>query len=132
MIKVEEFILRRNKLVKKLEDNSIALIFASVPKKSSEDEDFPFVVNRNFYYLTNVKQDSSVLLIKKSGGLISETLFVHEYNETIEKWTGKRLTAKEAFNLSGVENVLYLNQLECELESIFKSGIYFFCFRRVD
>ena len=56
MIKKEEFIYRRNKLIEKLDDDSLAIIFAGVPKVSSADEDFPFVVNRNFLYLSNIYQ----------------------------------------------------------------------------
>ena len=122
MIKKEEFIYRRNKLIEKLDDDSLAIIFAGVPKVSSADEDFPFVVNRNFLYLSNIYQDGSVLLILKSGGLVNTTLYVHEYNEIYEKWIGKRLTLEEVQNLSGIHNCLYLTQLESDLELIFKNN----------
>ncbi len=122
MIKREEFIERRSKLIDKMDDDSIAIIFAGVPKISSADEDFPFVVNRNFLYLTNIYQDGSILLINKTGGLISDTLYIHEYNEIYEKWIGKRLTIDEAKNISAVNNILYLNQFESDLSIILKNS----------
>ena len=122
MIKVEEFIARRSKLIEKIDDDSIALIFAGIPKVSSADESFPFIVNRNFLYLTNIYQEGSILVIKKSGGLVNDTLYIHEYNEIYEKWIGKRLTIEEAKAISAVNNILYLNQLESDLSIILKNS----------
>ena len=122
MIKKEEFIERRSKLIEKMDDDSIAIIFAGIPKVSSADEDFPFVVNRNFLYLTDIYQDGSILLINKTGGLISDTLYIHEYNEIYEKWIGKRLTIDEAKKICGVNNILYLNQFESDLGIILKNS----------
>lgn len=122
MIKVEEFIARRSKLIEKMDDDSIALIFAGIPKVSSADESFPFIVNRNFLYLTNIYQEGSILVIKKSGGLVNDTLYIHEYNEIYEKWIGKRLTIEEAKAISAVNNILYLNQLESDLSIILKNS----------
>lgn len=122
MIKVEEFIARRSKLIEKMDDDSIALIFAGIPKVSSADESFPFIVNRNFLYLTNIYQEGSILVIKKSGGLVNDTLYIHEYNEIYEKWIGKRLTIEEAKAISAVNNILYLNQVESDLSIILKNS----------
>lgn len=120
MISVEEFILRRSKIAEDLEEGSCLILFAGVPKKRSEDEDYDFSINRNFYYLTNIEQDESILMIKKEGGVVNETLFISEFDEVKEKWTGKRLTAKEARDLSGIQNVLFINQFEVSLESLYK------------
>lgn len=124
MIKVEEFILRRSRLIESLEDNSILLVFAGNPKISSADEYYEFITNRNFLYLTNIYQENSVLMIKKNEGYVSESLFIHEKDERIEKWIGKRLTIEEAKNLSGIENVYLLNQFEPELYSSLDSKAY--------
>ena len=71
---MSEFDVRRNKLLEKMEDNSIALVFAGTSKITSEDEYFPFVVNRNFYYLTGITQENSVLMLVKCLG---ENLFIN-------------------------------------------------------
>ena len=44
------FAQRRNQLMDKLEDHSYALFFSGEAIMKSEDECYPFDVNRSFYY----------------------------------------------------------------------------------
>ncbi len=120
MITTKEFIKRRERLAEKMDDNSIAVLYAGYPPKNSADETYDFVVNRNFYYLSNIKQENSVLFILKQDGLVKEYLFISEFDEVKEKWTGKLLTIEEAERLSGVQNVLTTNQVESELDLILR------------
>lgn len=113
-----ELINRRNNLFEKMKDQSVAIIFAGVAKVSSEDETLPFVVNRNFYYLTNIKQEESVLVLVKGLASNKTYLFVQEYNELKEKWTGKRLTNDQASQISSIQNVYSLNNFENTLNLI--------------
>ncbi|MDD6469053.1 MAG: Xaa-Pro peptidase family protein [Bacilli bacterium] len=112
MIAVNEFKERRRKLLEKMEDFSVAVIFAGVSKIQSEDETCPYLANRNFYYLTNIEQENSILILLKGCGNTKEYLFVSEYDEVKEKWYGKRLTSFEATKLSGIDNVLYLSSFD--------------------
>ncbi len=96
---------RREKLFSMMRDYSVAVIFSGVSKIASEDEFYPFVVNNNFFYLTGIKQEHSALIMVKGLGEKKSYLFVDEYNELKEKWTGKRLTFDEAASISGLENV---------------------------
>ena len=63
MIAVNEFKERRRKLLEKMEDFSVAVIFAGASKIQSEDETCPYLANRNFYYLTNIEQENSILIL---------------------------------------------------------------------
>ncbi len=112
MISVSEFKERRRKLLDKMEDFSVAVLFAGTSKKQSADDTCPFLANRNFYYLTNIEQENSVLILLKGCGNTKEYLFISEYDEVKEKWYGKRLTTFEAIKLSGIENVLYVNSFD--------------------
>ena len=96
---------RREALFSMMRDNSAAVIFSGVSKICSEDEFYPFEVNRSFFYLANITQEHSVLLMIKGLGERKCYLFVDEYNELKEKWTGRRLTFEEAEQLSGIQNV---------------------------
>ena len=109
---MQENITRREKLFDLMEENSAAIIFAGTPKIATADEDYPFKVNTNFFYLTNVKQENSVLLLVKGLSEHKTYLFVDEYSELKEKWTGKRLTFDEARELSDISSVHSTNDLE--------------------
>lgn len=113
-----ELVNRRANLFEMMKENSVAIIFGGVAKVSSEDEFLPFVVNRNFYYLTNIEQEESVLVLVKSFAEKRAYLFIQEYSELKEKWTGKRLTNDQAIQISSIQNVYSLNNFENTLNLI--------------
>jgi len=115
MISLKEFKDRRAKLYQIMDDNSVLLLYCGVSKKMSYDDNYDFLANRNFYYLTNIEQEGSILLVTKSDDIITEYLFISEYDAVKEKWTGIRLSSEEACKTSGINNVLYLNTFDAQL-----------------
>ena len=73
------------------------------------------MANRNFFYLTNIEQEGSIFLVTKSDNILTEYLFISEYDAIKEKWTGIRLSSEEACKVSGINNVLYLNTFDAQL-----------------
>lgn len=116
MIEAKEYSLRREKLAASLSDNSIAVLFSGSAKNCSSDEKFNFVVNKNFFYLTGIDQEDSILLIEKLSGEIKQFLFILPYDEVKEKWYGIRLKDNEARAKSGIENVLFHDSFLPKLE----------------
>ena len=112
---MSEFEIRRRKVFDQMKDNSIAIFFSGVSKVASEDEYLPFVVNNNFFYLTNIKQEHSALLLIKSIGERRTYLFIDPYSELKEKWTGKRLTNDKAQMLSDIKNIYTTDNFETML-----------------
>ena len=106
---------RRKKVFDQMKDNSIAIFFSGVSKVASEDEYLPFVVNKNFFYLTNIKQEHSALLLIKGIGERRTYLFIDPYSELKEKWTGKRLTVDNAAALSDIKNIYTTDNFETML-----------------
>ena len=106
---------RRKKVFEQMKDNSIAIFFSGVSKIASEDEYLPFCVNKNFFYLTNIKQEHSALLLIKGIGERREYLFIDPYSELKEKWTGKRLTPDKASALSDIKNIYTTDNFETML-----------------
>ena len=107
-----ELVNRRMNLLEQMKENSVAILFAGVPKIASEDEYLPFVVNRNFYYFTNIEQEESVLVLVKGIAEKRAYLFIQEYSELKEKWTGKRLTNDQANKISSIQNIYSLNNFD--------------------
>jgi len=109
---MSEFKVRRENLFNKMKENSVAIIFAGAPKIKSEDELFPFTSNRNFFYLTGINQAYSALMLIKGIGSQKTYLFIDEYDEVKEKWTGKRLTIDEASEISDINNIFMNSSFE--------------------
>ena len=126
MIDSNEFAARRNKILTLLENNSIAIVFAGQARKKSGDAFLPFEINRNFYYLTGIEQENSVLLLVKCDGEVSEYLFIDEKNEKIEKWTGIKMTVEEAREISGIETVLMRSSFDGKIEAAFSNNMSHF------
>ena len=117
MILANEYAERRARFYEKMEDESLCLLFSGVAKKKSYDEDYPFEVNRNFYYLTGIDQEDSILMLIKTGGEKKDYLFISPFDETKEKWYGRRLTPQEAYLASGVRNVLLNSAFSARLDA---------------
>ena len=106
---------RRKKVFDLMKDNSVAILFSGVSKVASEDELLPFCVNKNFFYLTNIKQEHSALMLIKGIGEKKTYLFIDPYSELKEKWTGKRLTSDNALALSDIKNIYTTDNFETML-----------------
>jgi len=96
MITQEEYNLRRLNLLGQLSNNSITVLFSNDFKTRSNDTEFPFRQNSNFYYLTGFREDKSILVLIKTKDNLKTILFVEKKDKALELWTGKRLGKKEA------------------------------------
>jgi Xaa-Pro aminopeptidase len=119
---MSEFSNRRQKLFDLLPEGSLALIRSGVSKIHSEDEYYPFSINNDFFYLTGFKQENSTLMLVKGVGEERTYLFIDEYSELKEKWTGKRATLEEASLISDIQNVLVNGTLDTKLELALEKG----------
>lgn len=126
MIKTEEYVLRREKLFSSLENGSLAILFAGVGKIRSADECYDFAVNRNFYYLTGIEQENSILMLVKSEGEQSAYLFIDEKDERKERWTGLKLSADQAKEISGIDNVYLRSSFEGKIAAALRSDMTHF------
>lgn len=108
----EFFINNRKKLVEGLKDKSIYLIHSGMEFQKTADENYPFTINRNFYYLTGIKQSNVILMIIKSVKEYKEYLFIEENDEVLVKWVGAKLYIDEAKEISGVENLKYISSFD--------------------
>ena len=122
MIDREEYTLRRNKLFNLLDDNSVTILFSGIGRKKSGDENYEFVPNKNFYYLTGIEQENSILMMIKNDHQKSTYLFVDEKDEKIEKWIGYKLTLNEAKQISGIENVAVRTTFDGKILAFFESN----------
>ena len=63
----EFYINNRRKVLEKMKDNSILILFGGNAPKKTADERYPFTPNRNFYYLTGINEEDHILVLTKSG-----------------------------------------------------------------
>jgi Xaa-Pro aminopeptidase len=106
---------RRKALSKALDNHSTVLLFSGTAPHKSEDVDYTYTPNRNFYYLTGITRPNMILMLTKQGESVTETLFIEEANPVLEKWIGRRMTVAEAKAVSGINSVYFLDSFEAQL-----------------
>lgn len=117
----EFYIGNRQRLMELLPENSIVVLSSGYSINRSADEDYDFVVNNNFYYLTGITQAEVHLIISKNGGACTEKLFIDEYDERYAKWIGHKITKEEASEICGikVENIFY----KCDYDKCLNASV---------
>ena len=121
-MKKEVFIKNRDNLANLLENNSLVILFAGEALYKSADEKYPFTPNRNFYYLTGINEEQHILVMEKQNDELFETMYVLRPDEMQEKWTGKTIRDYEAREVSGIEEVKYLDNFHADLNNLLISG----------
>jgi Xaa-Pro aminopeptidase len=98
--------------------NSILIMWSASPRNYAGDVDFYYRQENNYYYLTNLKQNGSALVLVKNGSALKEFLFLPKRNPSQETWTGKMYSAEEATRLSGIKTVIDSNEFDTFLQSV--------------
>ncbi len=110
---------RREKLYQKLDSEGYLLLCSGFEVHRSADENYPFSVNRNFFYLTGIDQKDSFLVVNLKTK--EEKLFLLNTDPILERWIGAYLDFEEAKRISMVSEVYSLSLLEKTLEKVFSS-----------
>src|SRR5690606_17873137 len=121
-MKKEFFINNRNKYFEKCADSSLSIFFSGKTFQKSADQDFDFEVDKNFYYLAGINQANVILAMVKENNVKRNVLFIEKNDPVLVKWVGKKLEIEEAAEISGINEVLYLESFESFVYSCFNSS----------
>ena len=115
----DTYIARRKRLLESKCENTVVVIFSGAAPMKSQDEAYPFSVDRNFFYLTGIARENMILVMRKNYlGDYSETLFIEPYDEVLAKWVGGRMREAEATEISGIGNIANVGDFPDRLNSI--------------
>ena len=120
MIEEREYKKRRDIFSQKLKKNSVAVLFSAELKVRSNDTEYPYRQNSNFYYLTGFKEDRSALVFVKGSKNTEVYLFVYKKDPIEELWNGKRLGVQSAGEHFSVDTVFDESELAKQLKSFLK------------
>lgn len=130
MIKESEYKQRRDILLKKLDNNSVGVLFSAKHQTRSNDTEYPFRQDSNFYYLSGFKEDNTSLIFANIKGKLKTILFVQKKDKTKELWNGKRLGEIEAKKRFLVDEVYTNDKFEAKLkEYILQAKTLYFDFK---
>ena len=114
------FIKNRLNFSKKMKENGIAFFNSNDIYPVSADSTLPFEQHRDIFYLSGIDQEESVLVLcpNSINPKHREILFLKETNDHIAVWEGPKINKKQAYKLSGVKSVYWLNDLENIIEEL--------------
>ena len=119
----DTYIARRKQILDSKKENTAVVVFSGAAPMKSQDEAYPFAVDRNFFYLTGIERENMILVMRKNYlGEYSETLFIEPYDEVLAKWVGGRMRGAEATEISGVEAIADVGEFPDRLNSMVENS----------
>ena len=93
---MSDFKIHRTKFFDKMKNNSIALFSAAHEVTRSNDTEYAFCQNKNFYYLTGFNEPDALLVLLKSDNTQQSVLFSLPKDKNHEVWHGRRVGQEKA------------------------------------
>ena len=91
------FAERRKQVFEKMERQSVLILFSGIESHVSADEYAPFEADRNFFYLTGLRRDHMILLMKKTLKEEQVILFIEEANDLLQETSLKALDNEDKY-----------------------------------
>jgi Xaa-Pro aminopeptidase len=113
-----ELARRRAAVAAKMAPNSTLILWAAQPRNYAGDVDFYYRQENNLYYLTNLKQGGSILVMTKGGNNVSEFLFLPKRNPQFETWNGRMYSNEDAARISGIDKIVDSSQQAAFFEAL--------------
>jgi Xaa-Pro aminopeptidase len=108
----------RQRFIKKMKPNSVAIFPASPTFPKSGDGTYGYKPDADVVWLSGVVQEKTMVILYPDNPdrNMREVLVVLQPNELLEKWMGHKLRKDEATAISGIKNVQWLDGLDAMLQ----------------
>lgn len=125
---VSFYVGNRARLAEQLKPGSLAVLNSNDVYPTNADGTMGHCQNTDLFYLTGVDQEETILLLCPDAPDKSqrEILFVRETNEMIAIWEGAKLTKEAARELTGIQNVQWLQNFDAVLTMLVKQMEYIY------
>ena len=118
------FIRNRALFTAKMKSKSLAVFCSNDIMPTSADGTMPFRQDSDMFWMSGVDQEESRLLVFPDAAAAEhkEVLFLKETSELIAVWEGAKLTKEEAFEVSGIRTVYWIDQFETIFEQLMQEA----------
>src|SRR6476659_2262547 len=112
------FIENRERFIKEMKPNSIAIFNSNDEVPSNGDALYRFQQNTDLYWLCGIEQEDTMVILFPDNPeeKYREVLVLVRPNEMKEKWDGRRLRADEAKASTGITTIVWLDSLDALLQ----------------
>lgn len=108
----------RKRFIKKMKPNSVAIFPGNPVLSTNGDAIYTYQPNSDVVWLSGIVQEKSMVILYPDNPDKSarEVLVLLRPNEHLEKWEGHKLRKDEATNISGIENIQWLDSIDATLQ----------------
>lgn len=129
LLPLAEFIQRRENFFAQMLENSVAVIKAAGEVTRSNDTEYAFCQNKNFYYLTGFNEPDALLVLCKESNNKEQNkenvqkayLFCRDKDPMAEVWHGRRIGAEKAEVDYGFDACFPLDEIDNALPELLKN-----------
>ncbi len=107
---MSDFKQHRDNFFASMADNSMALFSAAHEITRSNDTEFSFCQNKNFYYLTGFNEPDALLVLLKRNNVEQTILFSLPKDKLQEVWHGRRVGQEQACQTYGFDDCFTLGE----------------------
>ena len=127
MIPASIYAKRRKEFAGDLPDDSIAIVPNKALSIRSNDVEYRFKPDSDFYYLTGFEEPNSICILKKEKKSFTYILFVEPKDKDKEIWTGKRVGFQGAKSVYKADEAYLISEFNDKLKNIAQNveHIYF-------
>lgn len=124
----ELYVWNRSRFKDAMEPGTLAVFNSNDIITTSADSKLPFVQHRDILHLSGVDQEESILVIFPDchDPKHREILFLKETSELIAIWEGAKLNKDEAYEVSGIRTVYWLDRFDAVFKALMAEarGVY--------
>ena len=112
------FVENRKRFIKEMKPNSIAIFNSNDEVPTNGDALYRFQQNTSLYWLCGIEQEDTMVILYPDNpdAKYREVLVLVRPNEMKEKWDGRRLSDKEAKEMTGIQTIVWLDALDALLQ----------------
>ena len=112
------FVENRKRFIKEMKPGSIAIFNSNDEVPSNADALYRFQQNSSLYWLCGIEQEDTMVILYPDNpdAKYREVLVLVRPNEMKEKWDGRRLSDKEAKEMTGIQTIVWLDALDALLQ----------------
>ncbi len=113
------FTENRERFIKKMEKNSIAIFNSNDELPANGDALHVFKQNSDLFWLCGIEQEDTMVILfpDNPDPRFREVLVLVRPNVLKEKWDGRRLRAEDAKKACGISTVIWLDTLDAQLQT---------------
>jgi len=102
------FTKNRKNIQKTLNEKALLVLISNDQYPLNGDQFYSYRQQSDLFYLTGIEQEKTALILSKEKAY----LFILKADEKLETWEGEKLTGTKAQEISGINNILWINDFD--------------------